>query len=268
MAEEWTELAPTVFVRRHKSLDLNIGAVIAEDGVIVIDTRESHVAAGEMAQSLRRITRLPVRWVVNTHHHWDHTFGNRVFAEADIWGHDRCAEVLKTRGEAMKQQVVAVAGDDAGPIAAVEITPPTLTFSHQILVTMGGVSVDMRHLGRGHTDNDIVIVLPELGVVFAGDLVEEGDHPSFSDAFPLEWPATLEAMLPLCSDLVVPGHGGIVSQDFVSSQGEELRIVERLARERHAAGMSSDEAAAGSGPYSEHALKVAFARAWPQLEAA
>jgi len=98
MAEKWTEVETGVFVRRHRSLDLNVGAVVCGDGVLVIDTRATHVQAAEMVESLRPIPRLPVRWVINTHHHWDHTFGNQVFPDAAIWGHERCAEAMRLYG--------------------------------------------------------------------------------------------------------------------------------------------------------------------------
>ena len=267
MSEPWTEIAPQVFVRRHRSLDLNIGVVICGDGVLVIDTRASHVQAEEMAESLRAVTRLPVRWVINTHHHWDHTFGNQVFPDAALWGHERCAEAMRTHGEAMRARVKALAPDHAATLDAVMITPPRLTFTTTATVTFSGTAVEMRHLGRGHTDNDIVISLPDRSVLFAGDLLEEGAPPSFNDAYPLEWPDTVAAMLPLAGGVVVPGHGATVDAGFVTSQLDELQIVARLARERHGEGMDPHTAAAKGGPYTAEALGTAFERAWAQLEA-
>jgi len=117
-SERWTEVSTGVFVRRHTSLDLNVGAVICDGGVLVIDTRASHVQAAEMVESLRAITKLPVRWVINTHHHWDHTFGNQVFPDAAIWGHERCAEAMRVHGEAMRAQVKALAPDFAATLDA------------------------------------------------------------------------------------------------------------------------------------------------------
>jgi len=180
-------------VRRHRSLDLNIGAVVCGDGVLIIDTRASHVQAAEMVESLKDFTRLPVRWVINTHHHWDHTFGNQVFPEAALWGLERTAEAMRTQGEAMRAQVKAMAPDHADTLDQVVITPPRLTFATTATLTFGGTVVELRHLGRGHTDNDIVISLPERNALFAGDLIEEGAPPSFNDSFPLDWPETVTA---------------------------------------------------------------------------
>ncbi|HEX5630116.1 MAG TPA: MBL fold metallo-hydrolase [Acidimicrobiia bacterium] len=267
MSERWTEIAPSVFVRRHRSLDLNIGAVVCEDGVVIIDTRASHVQAAEMVESLRSITKLPVRWVINTHHHWDHTFGNQVFPDAALWGHERCAAAMRTQGEAMRARVKELAPDHAATLDAVVITPPTLTFTTTATVTFGGTTVEMRYLGRGHTDNDIVISLPERGVLFAGDLIEQGAPPSFNDSYPLEWPATVEALLALAGGVVVPGHGATVDAGFVTGQLDELQIVARLARERYADGLDAVAAAEMSGPYTPDVLATAFIRAWAQLGA-
>jgi glyoxylase-like metal-dependent hydrolase (beta-lactamase superfamily II) len=267
MSERWSEVGTGVFVRRHRSLDLNIGVVVCEGGVLVIDTRASHVQAAEMVDSLREITRLPVRWVINTHHHWDHTFGNQVFPDAAIWGHERCAAAMREHGEAMRTQVKQMAPEYAGTMDKVVITPPTFTFTGEARVTFGGTTVEMRHLGRGHTDNDIVITLPERNVLFAGDLIEEGAPPSFNDSFPLEWPDTVAALMPLAGGVVVPGHGATTDNAFVARQLDELQIIARLARERFADGVGPEAAAEMSGPYTPAVLATAFRRAWRQLAA-
>lgn len=255
-----------VFVRRHRSLDLNVGAVVCDGGVLVIDTRASPAQALDLRDSLRVITRLPVRWVINTHHHWDHTFGNQTFAGTEIWGHERCSGALRDHGETMRAEVKRLAPDHAAEFDAVVITPPDHTFATDATVSFGDRTVEMRHLGRGHTDNDIVIHLPDTGIVFAGDLVEQGAPPSFGDSFPLDWPATVERLQAMSGPAVVPGHGAVVDASFVAAQLDELQIVARLARERHAEGMDPAVAAALSGPYTPEVLASAFVRAWQQLD--
>lgn len=268
MAEKWREIADRVWVRRHRSLDLNVGAVACDGGMLIVDTRANRAQGRDLAASLRQISRLPVRWVINTHHHWDHTFGNQAFPDAAIWGHERCAAALVEHGEQMRQEVKRLAPDLAEAMDEVVVTPPGFTFSNRATVSLGGVPVEMLHPGRGHTDNDIVISLTGKGVLFAGDLIEEGAPPAFGDSFPLDWPSSLEAVVPLAGGVVVPGHGDTVDAEFVATQQEELRVVARLARERHASGMTPQQAAAGGGPYSPEVLTDAFTRAWSQLEVA
>ena len=263
---DWIEHGDGVFSKRYESLDLNVGAVVCGDGVLVVDTRAHHGQARDLLADLRRVTSHPVRWVVNTHHHWDHTFGNAVLRPAPIWGHERCALALRLRGERMRREVKEWAPAYAALFDEVVITPPDHTFDQAATLTLAGRAVELRYLGRGHTDNDIVAAVPDAGVLFAGDLVEESGPPAFHDAFPLEWPDTTSALLALASGPVVPGHGAVVDRAFVAAQQRDLAEVARLALQRHAAGMTAAQAAAAGGPYPAEVLETAFSRVWPGLE--
>jgi glyoxylase-like metal-dependent hydrolase (beta-lactamase superfamily II) len=262
----WTEHADGVFSKRYQSLDLNIGAIVCGSGLLVIDTRAHHAQARELIDDLKRVSRLPVHWVINTHHHWDHTFGNGEFADTDIWGHERCRINLADSGQSMLEKVKATAPHQAAAFDEVLIVPPNHTFEDAATVEFGTRTVEMLHLGRGHTDNDVVVRLPDAEVTFAGDLIEEGAPPSFSDAFTLEWPHTVGRMLELIDGPVIPGHGAIVDAEFVATQRDELAEVARLARQRHAEGMTVRRAVELGGPYPDDPLGWAFRRAWAQLE--
>src|SRR5207253_3483660 len=100
----------------------------------------------------------------------------------------------------------------------VTVRPPDHPVLHESTVDIGGRTVVLRHLGRGHTGGDLVVDIPDAGVVVAGDLVEEGGPPQFEDAYPLEWPATLAALLDLDPVSVVPGHGALCDLPFVRAQ--------------------------------------------------
>lgn len=262
----WIEHGDGVFSRRYESLDLNVGAIVCGDGVCVIDTRAHHNQARELIGHVTEISSLPIKWVINTHHHWDHTFGNGAFPDADIWGHERCAVALADYGQAMLARVKKMAPGHAASFDEVVITPPRFTMQDAVTVTFAGRSVELRHLGRGHTDNDIVVIVPDSGVVFAGDLIENGAPPSYGDAFPLEWPATAAALTDLVTDAVVPGHGAPADRSFAATQAEDIKAVADLARARHSDGMPARQAAAAGGPFPESTMAEAFARAWKHLE--
>jgi glyoxylase-like metal-dependent hydrolase (beta-lactamase superfamily II) len=270
--EAWREVGDRVFVRRHELFDLNIGLVVGDTACALVDTGLSHRQGRELAAAVRRVTPLP--WLaVNTHAHFDHCFGNAVLAPAEIWGHERCVDVLTAYGEIQRDAFRADAAargrhDLAAELAEVVVVPPDRTLADEARLELGGRAVHLRHLGRGHTDNDVVVDVPDAAVLFAGDLVEEGAPPSFEDAFPLDWPATLERLVPLARGAVVPGHGAVVDRGFVLAQASVLAGAARLAREAYAAGRGAEEAAAGAAAelrLPAHTVRHAVDRAYRQL---
>jgi glyoxylase-like metal-dependent hydrolase (beta-lactamase superfamily II) len=256
----WQELGDRVFRRRYRALDLNVGAVVGDGAVLVVDTRSWRAEAEELLDDLRALTPLPVTHVVNTHDHFDHCFGNEVFERAELWCHQRCAEMLRSHGELLRREVIERAPDWAEHLAAVRIVPPDQTFGELANLDVGGRRVELRHLGRGHTDNDLVVSVPDAGVVFGGDLVEEGAPPAFSDAWPLEWPETLDRLLALGARVVVPGHGDVLDPDGVGAQAAEQRAIADLCR-LVLGGELSAEDALGRGPYDAETVRTALDRA-------
>ena len=238
----WREVADRVFVRRYAFFDQEIGAILGDGEVLLVDTRSTTAMARELLADLRRLTTAPWR-VVNTHHHFDHSFGNAVFRPAETWGLARCAERLRADGEATRAEMAREMPEIAAELAETVVDPPDRTFTGRADLVIGGRAVELVHLGRGHTDNDVVVRVTDAGVLFAGDLVEQGAPPYFGDSFPLDWPATLGHLLDLGPGPIVPGHGDIVDRDFVAAQLAEIALVaERARREWH------DLVAAGRDP--------------------
>lgn len=219
----WQEIGDAIFRRRWESLDLNVGLVLGEDEALVIDSRATHGQADELIEEIRFISSLPLTHLVNTHHHWDHTFGNARFQSASLFGHRRCRETLLERGEAMRQRLLDAdwIPPEAKPeFADVEIVPPEHVFDDQLEIRLGDRVVRLAHLGRGHTDNDIVIDVED--VTFAGDLIEEGAPPQFGDAHPHDWLGTLERLASHAARTVVPGHGDLVDRSFILEQRDQM----------------------------------------------
>jgi glyoxylase-like metal-dependent hydrolase (beta-lactamase superfamily II) len=217
----WEEIGQDVFRRRYDALAQNIGAVVAEAGVLVIDSRANPSQARELRSDLGRLTRLPVRWVVNTHYHWDHSFGNSEFSEAELWGHRACRRALVERGGEMLSRL----RDQLPPqqkeeFENVTIVPPDHVIGHRHHLNLGSRSVEIQYLGRGHTDSDLVIHVGD--VTFAGDLVEEGGPPGFDDSYPAAWVGTLDRLLAEARPVVVPGHGGLVDRKLVITIRDEI----------------------------------------------
>ena len=244
----WDEVGDRVYVRRYEFYDQNIGVILGRDAALVIDTRTTHVQAREILDDLRELTSAPVEIVVDTHGHFDHAFGNRVFRPATIWGHVGCRPFMERTGDARRERIMSELPDLAGDIRAVEIDPPDRSFEEHAVVEVGGRQVELRFLGRGHTDHDVVVLVPGTGVVFAGDLLEEGAVPSFGDSYPLEWPVTVDRLAPLVEAIAIPGHGDPGGPDWVREQAAELRAVAELG-ERMAAGELDLDQAVAMTPY-------------------
>jgi glyoxylase-like metal-dependent hydrolase (beta-lactamase superfamily II) len=260
----WQEIADRVFTRRYRFFDQQIGVILGGRDVLVVDTRSTPAQAREIATELRELTHDPVSIVVDTHWHFDHTFGNSVFRPATIWGHVRAAAQLVREGAAMIEEVAREVPEIAADVRETVIDPPERTFDDRATIELGDRVVELSYHGRAHTDGDIAIVVPDAAVLFAGDLLEEGAPPSFGDSFPLEWPAAVEQLLPLATGVVVPGHGAVGERRFVEEQLAAFRRLAELARAVHQGSLDVDAAIAGA-PFGQETPRTAFDRALAQL---
>ena len=241
MTSVWHEVADRVWIRRYEALDQTIGAIGGDAGLAVIDTRANHRLADELREDLRQLPGDLVA-VVNTHGHWDHAFGNARFAPLPIWGHVRCADFMAETGEAARARLIEAYQDEADDFREVVLTPPTESFEQFASIDLGGRQLELRYLGRGHTDNDIVAVVPDAAILFAGDLLENAPAPAFRDSFPISWPATGLALLALADETIVPGHGDPFGHGFGERQVGELALLADLARDAASGAIGPDEA--------------------------
>jgi glyoxylase-like metal-dependent hydrolase (beta-lactamase superfamily II) len=263
----WTEIGRDIYVRRYAFYDQNIVAVRGDDGFLIVDTRISHRQADEILRDLGELGSEPVRAVINTHGHNDHAFGNHRFRPALIWGHERCARMVRDTGRAQLAAVAKAIPSLAEELAEVVLDPPDRTFAGDAAIVdfdAGGRQIELRHLGRGHTDNDVVVLIPDADVLLAGDLVENGAPPYFGDGYPLDWPATLERMVELVTGAVVPGHGDGGDRAFAVRSMVEIRTVVELATMVHQ-GTIELEAAVLRTPYPADAAREPLSRALAQL---
>jgi glyoxylase-like metal-dependent hydrolase (beta-lactamase superfamily II) len=248
------EVADRCWLARFEWMDVNVGLVGGDRGLLVVDTHATEVEARRVVEQVRRLGVGDVVAIVNTHQHFDHTFGNVVFSEAydgpPILAHEAAAEELARTAPALQQ----FAGtDDSDPrhadIAATRVLLPTETFSSARAVDLGGRVVELVHPGRGHTAGDVVARVEDADVLFAGDLVEESRDrdgvPGYgADSHPMEWPLTLDLVLDLLgpSTLVVPGHGNPVDKEFVTEQRAAIGVVAETIRDLAGRGVPLAEA--------------------------
>jgi glyoxylase-like metal-dependent hydrolase (beta-lactamase superfamily II) len=294
-ASKLIEVASGCFVLRYPEWDVSIGVVAGSGGVLVVDTRASVAQGRRLADDVRRLSPLvPVRWVVNTHQHFDHTFGNAAFDGATIHAHENAAAGLVAAGDRIKDGIrVDPSLDPAHPAITAEVLDEVLvtgyrlpdeTFSSTAVIDLGDRYVELAYPGRGHTDGDVVVCVPDADVVFGGDLIEQSADPAYgSDCFPLDWAGSLDLMIGMLTPrtVVVPGHGDPVDKEFVQDQRADVSDVGELIRSLYAQGVAESaalragaEGSSGAGPgptgwpYPPSQLSHAVSRGYAALAAA
>lgn len=274
----FVEVADRCWVVRHEYLDVNVGVVGGERGLVVVDTGVSEAAARTVLADLRRFARGDVVAVVNTHEHFDHTFGNAVlrdeYVDVAIHAHETAAANLTEAGERAKQMYAGDPDDPHGPdVLASRIVVPDATFSSVAVIDLGDRVVEVLHPGRGHTAGDAVVRVGDADIMYAGDLVEESalrhGVPGFGpDCYPMEWPASLDLVVGMLGEqtVVVPGHGACVDRDFVQEQRAAIGVVAETIRDLASRGVPVTEALlATQWPYPREELVHAVARGYEHL---
>ncbi|GGD29730.1 MBL fold metallo-hydrolase [Nocardioides daphniae] len=277
MDSPFVEVADRVWVSRRPWLDANVTAIGGDDGLLLVDTHGSRSAGEDVAAGVRGLGAGPLLGVVNTHWHFDHTFGNGAVLAAlgpvPVHAHETAlAEFTAFAAEARTTRAVAGHPESEGyheEVAATELHAPDHTFASVRVLDLGGRLVELVHPGRGHTGGDVVVNVADADVLVAGDLVEQSGAPCYGeDSWPLEWPLALDTVLGMLrpSAVVVPGHGAPVDREFVQDQRAAVGIVAETIRDLAARGVrQSDALAAAQWPYLPEGLVHAVARGYEHL---
>lgn len=274
---DFTEVADRVWVARYDWYDVNVSVVAGSAGLVVVDTFASEEGARGVLADLRRLSSAPLLAAVNTHVHFDHTFGNGVFAAdgAELVAHEDAAAALPEHAAHIRARSAAEADRDpryAGLVATAEVVPAR-TFSSALTLDLGDRVLELVHPGRGHTSGDLVVRVPDADVLLAGDLVEESSArdavPGYGDdCYPMEWPTSVDLVLNLIGPgtVVVPGHGSPVDRDFVQEQRASLGVVAETIRDLAGRGVPVDQALeSAEWPWPRDELAGAVRRGYEQL---
>jgi len=217
----------------------NAGFVVGSNGVLVVDTFTNPAAARDLLAEIRKITSLPIRFVVNTHYHLDHTGGNAVFAEAGatIVAQRNLRGWLRT--ENMKFFGATPKPEDKARVESLAL--PDMVYSDAVDIYLGSRLVQVRYM-LGHTGGDSVIVVPDANVVFGGDLIWQKHLPNLIDATTSDWVKTLEKLLAdHPSATFVSGHGDVATPQDVRDFHDYLVALREAVAKAQAAGKSGQD---------------------------
>ena len=193
----------------------NAGFVIGDDGIAVIDTFEHPDAAGNLLAAIRRVSPLPIRFVINTHYHLDHVNGNDVFANtgALVFAHRNVRAWMRT--ENLKWWGEAIKPEDKARVQSLKL--PDAVYDDGMDLYLGRRLLELRFF-PGHTGGDTLVRINDARIVFCGDLLWKGHVPNLIDASTEQWIATLNVLRNNYPQSVfVPGHGGIADSADVTT---------------------------------------------------
>ena len=279
-AFEFEEVVPGIYHARGTG-SLAVGShgavIVNEDDVLLVESHISPAAAHAVVNEIEALTDKPVRYVVNTHFHFDHAHGNQIYPpDVHVIGHEVTREMLVNGGSmgrsyqtflgglpaqiaALEERIEGIEGEEeraeaegmlaymknyqAGQDATVP-TGPNTTLSERMTLFRGEREIRLLFFGRGHTGGDVVVHLPAERVIVTGDLLVPG-LPFMGDGYLDEWVETLEHLKDLDFDWVLPGHGSpFQDRERITYLQDYMRDLQAQAAELHAREMSYEEAAA------------------------
>lgn len=214
---EFNPVAEGVYVAVAEPAGVNIGLVVGPHGCLVIDTGSAPEQGAEIRRSAERKAGVPVSAVLITHWHYDHLFGLGAFTDVPSYAH-RSVSAWLDREECRE----AARSLDVEPAA---LAAPTSSFALAKMIDAGGRRVEAVHLGTGHTNGDIVAVVPDVGVVFAGDLLESSGDPQFGVETDFKgWPNAVDGIVGLTTErsIIIPGHGPAMDRMAAVNQRIQL----------------------------------------------
>ncbi len=260
------EIAPGVFVHQgryevqspeNRGDMANAAFIVGSNAVAVIDTLGSVVVARELREAIRAATDKPIRYVINTHMHPDHTLGNAAFKEdaPEFVGHYKMPRALATRAEAYLEGNKRMLGAEA--FEGIEIIPPTKTVEESVIVELGGRDLLLEAQPTAHTDNDLIVTDSATKTLFLGDLLFSRHIPTLDGSIK-GWLALIDTLKTREAARVVPGHGphAMTLPDALEPEQRYLSTIVTDVKRLMAEGKTMEEATKIAGFSEQDAWKL------------
>ena len=242
-------IADSVYVipDQGKALVPNVGIIIGRKSVLVVDTGMGPENAQIVLDEVRRLSDLPIKFLVSTHFHPEHNFGAQTFPQETILIYPEAQhQDLLNKGEHYLEWFVELFGDDVrGLLEPVTLIPPDVTFERQANMDLGGLRVELYYFGQhAHTGGDTIIFLPEQKIAFVGGLAPNGFFLIMpdQDSSVSGWIKTLESLNQLGATIIIPGHGKIGGTELIEAANTYLEAVWARASKLRSQGVPLESA--------------------------
>lgn len=253
---ELREIATDIYacLQEERGLGTSNSGLINRAGGMVVDTFWDLPHTRAMIDLYATVWKRPATRVVNTHHNGDHCWGNQLFTGAEIIGHRLCAQYMTRENPAMMQGLKSAAGSGDATMAAfaaalaewdfagVEITPPTTLIEDRLSLQLDGIRAELIYVGPAHTIGDVIVHLPEHGVVFTGDILFRLCTPIGWEGTFANWGAALDTIVDLKPSVIVPGHGPLCGVEGPREMKAYLDYVYAESRKCYDDGLSLRDA--------------------------
>jgi len=261
------ELAPNVY-GYISDFDPNCGFIVGDEHVVLIDTRPTPRMALDFLTDIRKVTDKPIKFIVLTHYHAVRVMGASAFDQVEaIIASKGTLDWVHERGQAdFDSEVGRFPRLFAGVEEIPGLTEPTMSFEREMSLWLGKREVRLMCLGRGHSGGDTVAWLPDCGVLFSGDVVENRCGVYAGDAYIQDWAGTLDAVAALKPRVLVPGRGAVLQGEAACAEAVALtKAFLSTLIDSVRAGITAGDSLRGCFERAEQAMKPRFGD-WPVFQ--
>ncbi len=238
-AEKLTQIAEDVYAyvdtkngSKENSFGANAGIIIGKDGIVVVDTMISAKEAKRFIRDIQTISSKPIRYVVNTHYHLDHVFGNSEFTKlgAVVIAQENDKKTMENSAE---ETLNSIGKYGLTPEDMKGTTPayPVLTYGDRMTIDIGGLQIELIHARPSHTDGDTLVYIPSRKVLFTGDILFTNYHPFLGEGNIEEWAKELDDIKLMDVEKIIPGHGPLSGKTDLEDMKEYILLFDQKAKE-------------------------------------
>jgi glyoxylase-like metal-dependent hydrolase (beta-lactamase superfamily II) len=238
-AEKLTQIAENVYAyvdtknsSKDNSFGANAGIIIGKNGILVVDTLISSKEAKRFFRDIKAVSCKPIKYVVNTHYHLDHSFGNYEFARRGvviIVQENAKNDMENTAEETLKN--IGVFGLTTDDMKGTKLAYPVLAYGDKMEIDLGDQKIVLIHSRHSHTEGDTLVYLPDKKVLFTGDVLFTNYHPFLGEGNIEEWVKELDDIKSMDVEKIIPGHGPLSTKKDVDDMKAYILMFDQKARE-------------------------------------